>query len=454
MKIVIIGAVAAGLTAAYSIRKNVSGADSTILEKGSDISYGACAFPYYIEGLIEDEDRLIAKDKDEVLGDGLDLRILSEAVDVDFTSKKVKVRNLSNSNEYDLYYDKLVIATGAKSNRLDVFKGMKGVFPLNTLKDANAIKDYVEKHSPKNAVILGGGNKGLELLESLTLMAVDTQVIEYLPNIMNIYDQEFSDLIIKELKGEGHRINTSEEVQSAKMNEKGYIAEVVTDKAEYPVDMVIETIGLKPNTDFLQGKGLEMDRGAIIIDLYGRTSIPDVYAGGDCTLIYNHVEKRNTYLPLGTNANKIGKLIGLAMAGKEPPFKGVQGSAMMRTFEFEMAMTGVTDRMAALLKLDFDSVMVRTRNKSGYYPGGKEHFIKLTYMKYDGKLIGAQIFGHEGSALRIQGLVTAVFAGLTVDDLAYMDFGYIPPLNSVWDSINVAAGKATAKRNRERNSRS
>lgn len=451
MKIVIIGGVAAGLTAAYSIKKNVVGADITILEKGTDISYGACAFPYYIEGLIEDENKLIAKDQEEVLADGLDLRLLSEAVDVDFTLKKVRVRNLSNSNEYDLSYDKLVIATGAKSNRLDAFKGIKGVFPLNTLKDANAIKDYVKKYAPKNAIILGGGNKGLELLESLTLMAVDTQVIEYLPSIMNIFDQEFSDLIIKELKGEGHRINTNEEVLSAKVSDKGYVVKVVTNKAEYPVDMVIETIGLKPNTDFLEGRGLKMEKGAVVVDLYGRTNIKDVYAGGDCALIYNHVENRNTYLPLGTNANKLGKLIGLAMAGKEPPFKGVQGSAMMKTFEFEMAMTGLTDRVATLLGFDYDSVMVRTRNKSGYYPGGSEHFIKLTYLKKDGKLMGAQIFGREGSALRIQGLVTAVYAGLTVDDLAYMDFGYIPPLNSVWDSINVAAGKAVAKRSRERN---
>ncbi|HSL86456.1 MAG TPA: FAD-dependent oxidoreductase, partial [Bacteroidales bacterium] len=447
-KIVIIGAVAEGLTAAYSIRKNVSGADITILEKGTDISYGACAFPYYIEGLIEEEAKLIAKDKDEVLSDGIDLRLLSEAVDADLSRKVVKVKNLSNSNEYELSYDKLVIATGARANRLEVFTGMKGVFPLNTLKDANAIKDYVEKFSPKKAIILGGGNKGLELLESLTLMGVDTQVIEYLSSIMNIYDPEFSELILKKLKGQGHKINTSEEVISATVNDKGYIDRVITDKAEYQVDMVIETIGLKPNTDFLEGKGLDMDRGAIIVDLYGRTNIKDVYAGGDCTLIYNHVEKRNAYLPLGTNANKTGKLIGLAMAGIEPPFKGVQGSAMMKTFDIEMAMTGMTEQIAILLGFDCESVMVRTRNKSGYFPGGSEHYIKLTYLKEDGKLLGAQIFGHEDSALRIQGLVTAVYAGLTIYDLAYMDFGYIPPLNSVWDSINVAAGKAVAKRNR------
>lgn len=450
MKVVIIGAVAAGLSAAYSIKKNVSGAEITVLEKGEDISYGACGFPYYIEGLIEEEKKLIARDKERVLADGIDLRLFSEAIDVDFQNKSVKVRNLSNKNEYELKYDKLVIAVGARSNHLDIFSDMKGVFPLNTLKHANAIKEYMEKSAPERAIILGGGNKGLELLETMTLRAVDTQVIEYMPDVMNIYDPELSELLLKELRGEGHKINTSEKALDAVADDKGFISKVITDKGEYPTDMVIETIGLKPNTEFLAGKGLKMERGAILTDLYGRTNIEDVYAGGDCAMIYNHIEEKYNYLPLGTNANKTGKLIGLAMAGKEPPFKGVQASSMMKTFEFEMAMTGLTDQRAKFLGLDYDSVLVRTRNKSGYYPGGTELYIKLTYLKKDGKIIGAQIFGREGSALRIQGLVTAVYAGLNLYDLAYMDFGYIPPLNSVWDSINVAARKALSKYEREK----
>jgi NADPH-dependent 2,4-dienoyl-CoA reductase/sulfur reductase-like enzyme len=421
-----------------------------VLEKGEDISYGACGFPYYIEGLIEEEKKLIARDKERVLADGIDLRLFSEAIDVDFQNKSVKVRNLSNKNEYELKYDKLVIAVGARSNHLDIFSDMKGVFPLNTLKHANAIKEYMEKSAPERAIILGGGNKGLELLETMTLRAVDTQVIEYMPDVMNIYDPDLSKLLLKELRGEGHKINTSEKALDAVADEKGFISKVITDKGEYPTDMVIETIGLKPNTEFLAGKGLKMERGAILTDLYGRTNIEDVYAGGDCAMIYNHIEEKYNYLPLGTNANKTGKLIGLAMAGKEPPFKGVQASSMMKTFEFEMAMTGLTDQRAKFLGLDFDSVLVRTRNKSGYYPGGTELYIKLTYLKKDGKIIGAQIFGREGSALRIQGLVTAVYAGLDLYDLAYMDFGYIPPLNSVWDSINVAARKALSKYEREK----
>ena len=445
MNIVIIGGVATGLTAAYSIRKNLPSSKITILERGEDISYGACGFPYYIEGLIEKEEKLIAKDAAEVLHDGFDLKLRHEVIDVDFDRKEITVRNLSLEENLKLSYDKLVIATGANAKRLPFFQGMKGVFPLNTLEDANHIKKYIEEAKPGKAVIIGGGNKGIELLETLTLLAVDTQVVEFLPRILGRYDEEFSELLLKELKGEGHKIHTSEQVTGAEASEKGFVKTVTTNERTYEADLVIESIGLIPNTDFLQGKGLRMEKGAIVTDRYGRTSIEDVYAGGDCALIFDHMSGQNTYLPLGTNANKMGRLIGLSIAGKEPAFKGVQGSAMLKVFEFEMAMTGLTDQRAAELGLPFDSVMVRTRNKSGYYPGGTEFFVKVTFDRNTGKILGGQVFGREGSAMRIQALVASVHAGLTVGDLEYMDFGYIPPLNSVWDSLNIAGRKAAEK---------
>ena len=176
MNIVIIGGVATGLTAAYSIRKNLPSSKITILERGEDISYGACGFPYYIEGLIEKEEKLIAKNAAEVLQDGFDLKLRHEVIDVDFDRKEVTVRNLSLQENLTLPYDKLVIATGANAKQLPFFRGMKGVFPLNTLEDANHIKKYIEEAKPEKAVIIGGGNKGIELLETLTLLAVDTQV--------------------------------------------------------------------------------------------------------------------------------------------------------------------------------------------------------------------------------------------------------------------------------------
>lgn len=445
MKVLVIGAVAAGLTAAYSIRKNIPEAKITIYEKGNDISYGACGFPYYIEGLIEEERKLIAKTSERVKEDGLHLLLAHEVVDVDFDKKELTVKNHKTQEIFVDAYDELVLGVGASALRLPAFQKMKGVFALNNLADANAIKNYIEEMKPQKAVIVGGGNKGIELLETLTLLAIDTQVIEFMPHILSIYDEDVSSLLVRELRGEGHKINTGEKVLDAKANEKGFVEKVITDQGTYEADLVLETIGLRPNTAFLEGKGLDMERGAIKTTLYGETNLPHVYAAGDCALIYDHLMEKPVYLPLGTNANKVGKLIGLVLAGKKPPFKGVQGSALLKVFEFEMAMTGITDKGAKALGKDYDSVLVRTRNKSGYYPGGSEFFVKLTYEKLTGKVLGAQVFGKEGAGLRIQGLVASVYAGLTIEDLAYMDFGYIPPLNSVWDSINVAAGKAVAQ---------
>jgi len=446
MKVVIIGAVAAGLTAAYGLKKNMKEADITIIEKHKNISYGACGFPYYIEGIIEDSDDLVAKNRDEVIGDGIDLRILNEAVKVDFQKKIVHTVDLTSGKAYDVPYDKLVIAVGGKSIRLKALEGIKGIFPLNNMEDAMAIRKYIDEKSPKKAMIIGGGNKGIELLESLTLRGIDTTVIELKNRILSYYDADLADMLYQKLKGEGHKINLNENVMSGIADDKtGSIKSIVTDKGTYDVDFAIESIGIKPNTEFLEGTELLMENGAIVTDKYGRTNIEDVYSGGDCALIYHHIEKRNKYIPLGTNANKIGKLIALSIAGIAPEWKGIQGASMMKSLGYELAINGINDETARELGLDFDSLLVRTRNKSGYYPKNAELFIKLTYLKENGKLIGAQIFGKEGSGLRIQGLAVAIYAGLTVHDLEYLDFGYIPPLNSVWDSINVAANKAAAK---------
>lgn len=445
MKVVVIGAVAAGLTSAYNLKRNVKDVDITIIEKQTDISYGACGFPYFIEDVIENEKSLIAKTSEDVLNDGMDLRLKSEAIGVDFKNKSVKVLNLNTDEEYDINYDKLILATGGKSITLKSLDGIEGIFTLNTMEDANNIKKYINDKNPKKAVIVGGGNKGIELLETLTNLNIDTTVIEFQSNILNIYDNDISSILLDELKGKGYKIKLNESVESAKKDENGKVIEVVTDKGTYEADLVIQSIGVRPNTDFLKDTELEMDRGAIVINKCGETNIEDVYSGGDSTLIYNHVEDKNKYLPLGTNSNKIGKLIALCIADKKPKFKGVQAGSLMKTLGYELATNGINDATAKGMDLDFDSVLVKTRNKSGYYPDNSTLYIKLTFMKDTGKLIGAQILGREGEGLRIQGLAVAIYAELTVYDLEYLDFGYIPALNSVWDSINVAAGKAVRK---------
>ena len=284
MKVVVIGAVAAGLTSAYNLKRNVEDVDITIIEKQMDISYGACGFPYFIEDVIENEESLISKTSKDVINDGMDLRLRSEAINVDFKNKSVKVRNLETKEEYDIPYDKLVLATGGKSITLKSLDGIEGIFTLNTMEDANNIKKYINNIKPKKAVIVGGGNKGIELLETLTNLNIDTTVIEFQSNILNIYDNDIANILLDELKEKGHKIKLNESVESANKDENGKVTEIVTDKGTYEADLVIQSIGIRPNTDFLKDTDLKMDRGAIVINKCGETNIEDVYSGGDSTL--------------------------------------------------------------------------------------------------------------------------------------------------------------------------
>lgn len=451
MKLVVIGAVAAGLSAAYAAKKNGQDMDITILEKGTDVSYGACGMPYYIGGVIKDREKLIAKNAKTIKNDGLDLRLRHEAVGVNFRKNVVLVKSLDeNLPPYELEYDKLVIATGATAIEIFDISDKKGIFKLNTLEDADRIKSYMEENEVRSAVVVGAGYKGVEMLEAFYHKGIETHLVEMEETILNTFDSDVSQITIDYLKEKGINLHTGEMMKEARTEvreEAGgkEVCCVITNKGQYDADIVVLTAGVRPNTGFLVNSGLVMERGAIVTDRKGETNIPGVYAAGDCAMIYEHVIERDKYLPLGTNANKMGKIVGLAIAGVKRDFKGVQSSGYVKILDYEQAQTGITDTEAAKARMNYDSVFVRTRNKSGYYPDGKQMYVKLTYLKPKGKLIGAQIVGGTGTAIRMQALAVAVFAGLTVYELEYLDFGYSPPFNSVWDSINVAAGKAVKK---------
>lgn len=446
MRLVVIGAVAAGLSGAYSAKKNIEGLEVIVLEKGTDVSYGACGMPYLIGGAIDEESKLIAKSANEIRADGIDLRLRHEAVGVDFALKEVRVRSLDKDETEAITYDLLLIAAGANAVRIPGTEGIEGVFTLNTLEDSRRIKSFIEEKSVKKAVIIGGGYKGVEMLEALNDLGIKADIIEMEQSILNTFDPDVSAITEKYLRDEGFSIHLGERFDHLENDSFGgtvnRVSRVITDKGSYDAEIVILALGVRPATGFLEGTGLNMTKGAIITDLEGRTNIKDVYAAGDCAMIYDFVAGENRYLPLGTNSNKMGKLSGLSMAGKGARFKGVQSSGYVKVLGMEQSQTGLTDTAAKRLGLDFKSIIVRTRDKSSYYPGGKNLYVKLTYLNSDGRLLGAQMAGETGTAIRIQGLVPAIYANLTVFDLEYMDFGYAPPFNSVWDSINVAASKA------------
>lgn len=446
MRLVVIGAVAAGLSGAYSAMKNIEDLEVIVLEKGTDVSYGACGMPYLIGGAIDEESRLIAKTAEEILADGIDLRLRHEAVRVDFALKNVIVRSLDNEEETAINYDFLLIGTGANAVRIPGTEGIEGVFTLNTLEDSRRIRSFIENKKVKNAVIVGGGYKGVEMLEALNDLGIKADIIEMEESILNTFDPDVSAITEKYLRDEGFGIHLGEKLDHLETGSYGEtverVSKVVTDKGCYDAELVILALGVRPATGFLEGTGIKMTKGAIATDLEGRTNIPGVYAAGDCAMIFDFVSGVDRYLPLGTNSNKMGKLSGLSMAGKPARFKGVQSSGYVKALGMEQSQTGMTDTAANMMGLDFGSVLVRTRDKSSYYPESRNLHVKLTYLKKDGRLIGAQMAGDAGTAIRIQGLVPAIYANLTVYDLEYMDFGYAPPFNSVWDSINVAASKA------------
>ncbi|MBP1920016.1 FAD-dependent oxidoreductase [Youngiibacter multivorans] len=446
MRLVVIGAVAAGLSGAYSAMKNIENLEVIVLEKGTDVSYGACGMPYLIGGAIDEEAKLIAKDAEEILADGIDLRLRHEAVGVDFSLREVYTRSLDTGEDAVVPYDFLLIGTGANAVRIPGTEGIEGVFTLNTLEDSRRIKSFINEKKVKKAVIVGGGYKGVEMLEALHDLGIKAEIIEMEESILNTFDPDVSAITEKYLRDEGFGIHLGEKLDHLETdsydNTGERVSKVVTDKSEYEAELVILALGVRPATGFLEGTNLTMTKGAIVTDLEGRTNVPGVYAAGDCAMIFDFVAGVDRYLPLGTNSNKMGKLSGLSMAGKKVSFKGVQSSGYVKILGMEQSQTGMTDTAAKKMGLDFGSVLVRTRDKSSYYPDSRNLYVKLTYLNKDGRLIGAQMAGETGTAIRIQGLVPAIYANLTVYDLEYMDFGYAPPFNSVWDSINVAASKA------------
>lgn len=446
MRLVVVGAVAAGLSGAYSAMKNIENLEVIVLEKGTDVSYGACGMPYLIGGTIDEESKLIAKAAREIVADGIDLRLRHEAVGVDFEHKEVRARILDTGENIVIPYDLLLIGTGANAVRIPGTEGIEGVFTLNTLEDSRRISSFIKEKKVSKAVIVGGGYKGVEMLEALNDLGIKADIIEMEESILNTFDPDVSAITEKYLRDEGFGIHLGEKLDHLETDTYGdkweRVSKVVTDKGEYDAELVILALGVRPATGFLEGTGINMTKGAIATDLEGRTNIPDVYAAGDCAMIFDFVAGVDRYLPLGTNSNKMGKLSGLSMAGKPARFRGVQSSGYVKVLDMEQSQTGMTDISAKKMGLDFGSVLVRTRDRSGYYPGSRNLYVKLTYLNKDGRLIGAQMAGEAGTAIRIQGLVPAIFANLTVYDLEYMDFGYAPPFNSVWDSINVAASKA------------
>jgi len=442
MKYVIIGGVAAGMSAAMEIFRTDDSAEITVLERGEDYSYGQCGLPYVINDVIPSLEKLVARTAEQFRDKyGIDARVNTTVTDVDPEKQVVTALDTQTNKEFQVEYDRLLIASGSTPVSPD-WDGvdLPGIHPLKTMVDADKIMNDLTD-DVKHATIVGGGYIGLEMAESLKTKGLDVTIIQQEPQLAEIFDPEMAKLIEEEAFNQGIEVILGESVESFSGNER--VEKVRTDKNSYDTNIVVLGIGVKPNTEFLQKTDLHLlGNGAIIVNPYMETSLPNIYAAGDCATHYHRIKKTNDYVALGTTSNKQGRIAGANMAGNTMTFNGIVGTSLVKFFDLTLGRTGLSEKEAKELNLSYDVLQDEARTHSGYYPGVEKLQIKLVYNKKTNQLLGGQVIGKKGVDKRIDVLATALYAELTIPELLDLDLGYAPPYNGVWDPIQQLARKS------------
>lgn len=440
MKYVIIGGDAAGMSAAMQIVHNDSEAEITVLEKGHIYSYGQCGLPYVVGGLIKSTDDLIARSVETFRSKyGIDARILHEATSVSPSMRKVSGENHETGTAFTISYDRLLIATGA-SPMLPTWKGAseKRVHVVKTIPDTERLIQDLQMDQVKEVIIIGAGYIGLELAENIHRLGKRIRIIQRSGHIATMLDPDMAELLHQEAERHGIILAVNEEVKAI---EDGH---VVTDVQSHAADLVIAAVGIRPNTAFLKKTGMNMlQNGAVIVNDRLETSIPGIYAAGDCATHFHLVKQKPDYIPLGTTANKQGRIAGLNMAGKRRSFKGITGTSVMKFFNLIAASTGLTEKDAREAGIPYKTSTIETKDKAGYYPTASPLRVKIMYDHDSGRLLGGQAIGKHGAEKRIDVLAAALFNEMTIEELEDLDLSYSPPVNGVWDPIQQAARRAT-----------
>ncbi len=439
MKFVVIGANAAGMSAASRIKRRRPECEVVALEQTFEVSYGACGLPFYIAGLNDNLDLVRIRSVSDFEKSGIVMRLGHTVESIDFKEKMIAGHN-ATGDAFRMDYDRLLIASGASPRRLGAPGAEKGnIFSLKTPRDAEQIRAAIE-HKRSNVVIVGGGAIGLELAEAFLLQKVKSlTVIEAAGQLLPGFDEEFALAARDELEKHGVQVRTSERVTG--FSGGASVERVETERGRYDADVVVVSVGVAPNTSF--AKGLDMlTNGAIVTDEAMKTSEPDVLAAGDCSSVWHKLLQKPVYLPLGTYANKQGRLAGDSACGVPVSYTRALGSAMLRCMGLELARTGLTEEEAKSAGIDAKSVTVRAHSHPHYYPDACEIAIKLCYRAEDRVLLGAQLMGARETALRIDPIAVAIDRGMTTEELGFADFGYAPPFSGVWDAVAVAANAA------------
>lgn len=435
MRIIIIGSVAAGTSAAAKARRNNGENEITIYEKDRDISYSACGIPYYIgEDYIERENLTPRNPEWFKKRFDIDIKIRHEVIDVNSSKKEITVKNLETGEVFSDSYDKLIISTGASAvvPKIDGIES-QNVFLVRNIESADRIKEFISANSPRKAVVVGGGFIGLEMVENLKKLGMEVTLVEGADHIVPGFDKEMAQSVEVYLKSMGINILTNTKVE--KIEDEG--KRLVTSKNEtIEADIIIFSVGVRPNTALAVKAGVELGKTwAIKVDNHMMTNIKDIYAAGDCAESFSVINGKELYRPMGSTANKTGRIAGDVITGGNLVFRGILGTGIVKCFDLAIAQTGLSEEEALKQGYDIEVIHAKKPNQTEYYKGSSELTIKAVADRKSERLIGVQIIGKNGVDKRIDVFATAITFGAKVSDLFHLDLAYAPPFSTTKDPV-------------------
>lgn len=443
-KIIIVGGVAAGATAAAKARRLSSDASITIFEAGPDISFANCGLPYYIGGDIKSRSKLILQSPESFNEQyQVDVHVNTRVTNIDRQNKTVTTINVRTGEIKHHEYDKLLLAQGGRPIKPKIDgANLDHVYTLWTLNDMDNIQRHIEEKSPKNAVVIGGGFIGLEMVEALVKRGLNVHLIEMMPHVMSVMDAETAGYIEKEMLSYGVNIHTGKSVtgissKSVKLNDGTTIS----------ADLVLMSIGVRPTLQLATEAQLEIgDSGGLLVNEYLQTSDENIYAAGDMVEVENRVSGKRVRIPLAGPANRQGRIAAENILGGKHAYKGAMGTSILRVFEAVAGITGLSLKQARAAGIPANAVVVHKEHHTAYYPGAENVSVMLVYNTETGAVLGGQTAGYKGADRRLDVIASAIAGNLTIHDLADIDFAYSPPLGTANDAMNMAAYTAENKK--------
>ena len=440
MKVVIVGGVAGGATAAARIRRLNEQAEIVVFERSGYISYANCGLPYYIGDVITDPEALTLQTPESFFSRfRVTMKVRHEVTAIHPDRKSVSVRNLETGEVFEESYDKLLLSPGAKPTQPRLpGVGLSKLFTLRTVEDTFQIKEFIRTNHPQSAVLAGGGFIGLELAENLRELGMEVTIVQRPKQLMNPFDPDMAAFIHNEMRRNGVKLALGHTVEGFEERDGG-VDVLLKDEQPLHADMVVLAIGVTPDTGLAKEAGLELGiKGSILVNDRMETTVPDIYAVGDAVQVKHFVTGQDALISLAGPANKQGRIAADNICGGDSRYPGSQGSSVIKVFDLTAATTGINETNAKKAGLDADKVILSPMSHAGYYPGGKVMTMKVVFEKETYRLLGAQIVGYEGVDKRIDVLATAIHAGMKATQLKELDLAYAPPYSSAKDPVNMA----------------